>query len=138
MMKKIYCLLLTFIAVSCVVNDAQLDTDKVISVRELVDNKDKYHKQIVKVKAYGSKGFESCVIWPENPEEVKVPLEYWVWYYELNSPCEPVYSDDVSRIKYGYVIIEGVYNKNDKGHLGSYSSSIDDAKVQWLDKKSDK
>lgn len=120
----LFCLALSFAIVS------KEDDKKIVSVIELIDNQTLYHGKSIRVKGYASMGFESCLLWPEGTQNAKVPSKYWVWYRLLGKGCGT--GEYAKKYKSGPAIIEGVFNKNDKGHLGSYSASINNGKITWL------
>jgi len=129
-MGIIFCLVLLFIVFSMEGNE------KPIGVIDLIDSLGKYEGKTVRVEGYVSMGFEQCVLWPEDPEKSRIQLEYWVWFRELGKGCGA--GEYAKNSKHGRAIIEGTFNENDKGHLGMYSASINNAEIIWLNDEGDK
>lgn len=97
-----------------------------IDVKELISNKDKYDGERVRVKGYVRFGFEGCILLPDDPKKDSYSREYRIWYW--SEACMTNTGDP----KYGYAVVEGVFDKDDKGFLWSYSSAILNSNVEWV------
>ncbi len=97
---------------------------------EVVDHPKIYNGKYVKIRVFANSGFESCVIFPRDPSKTKVPLKYWIWYRDKSMKCGV--DENTNKTRKGLAIIEGIFDFEDKGHLGMYEGTIKDAKLTWI------
>lgn len=101
-----------------------------VTLEQLIDDAEQYNGKLVQVSGFASMGFENCIFFPHNPEVKAVAEEYWVWYREKAVGCGAgVYA---KKTKYGNAEIKGRFDWDDKGHLGAFSASINDAEIIWV------
>lgn len=102
----------------------------VLTVEELINDKDLYHGKAIAVKGFVLHGMENCIILPNDPAMDRVDVNYLIWYREDDDEgCgSPVSSGED---KYGPATVHGIFDKEDKGHLGSFSASINGAVISW-------
>lgn len=124
-------LILVFSIVACTTNENTNLTE--INLIEIVKNPEVYDGKSIRIKVFASSGFENCVVYPSDPAESKVEIKYWIWYRDLAKECG--IGDNALKSKYGTAIIEGIFDMNDKGHLGLYEGTIKNAKIVWLEIK---
>ncbi len=128
--KLIFKLTVLFFLPILLVGCQSIPTEKVdiISVEELVNNRNFYDGKSIKIRGDVSYGFESCLIIPINREvksETEDALKYMVWY--SNHDC----MTETKNFKHGIAVLKGSFNKNDHGHLGIYSTSIRVTEIEW-------
>jgi len=130
---KLFYIVIIFLVTGCVsVHENQsksLDNQvKSVELKEVIDNQDIYHNKNVIVHGYISYGFENCTIMPNDIEHsTKEDYQnYTIWYW--NEDCMTQTKD----FNYGFALLYGTYDKNNKGHLFAYNSSFIINKIVWL------
>ncbi|MCL5990660.1 MAG: hypothetical protein M1419_00975 [Bacteroidetes bacterium] len=103
-------------------NNAYHEPAEIVSMISLIANPEKYHGKIIRVVGYLYLEFESNGIYFHKEDFdkgtfngfwVSIPLNYKTPYKKLQI-----------EFNHKYVIIQGTFDMNDKGHLGDWYGSI--------------
>jgi len=119
-MKKIIILaILSLIAV----NSVYADVGESVSIVQLIANSEKYHGKKVIITGYLNLEFEGNGIYLHKDDYLNSVYKNGLW-------C------NINIVKYEkfnkkYVVIEGVFNANNKGHMGLWSGSIEKITRVW-------
>lgn len=93
---------------------------KQVSIIQLIATPEKYDGQLVRVIGVGNLEFEgNCISLSKEDLEYSVGNQIWI---ELGEQA-PSY-EDAAQFNGEYVIIEGVFDKDDCGHMGMFHGSI--------------
>src|SRR5262249_54990940 len=101
-----------------------------ISLIRLIATPEKYHGKFVRVRGYLHNQFEDSAIYltKDDSDHHNQDNALWVSYAEKVQKQAVGSKQDPDNLRYfdrKYVMIEGVYNKDNHGHLGLYAGSID-------------
>ena len=91
-----------------------------VSIINLIATPEKYHGKIVRVIGVGNLEFEGNAIYLSR-DDYKYVSNNGLWI-ELGGSATPY--DEAKKFNGKYVIIEGTFDKNDKGHFDMWSGSI--------------
>jgi len=84
---------------------------------------DQFQGQEIEISGIFHHRFEDVAIYLTNEGETEKAL--WINYSEMLELPKSLDGLDGERIR-----IKGKFNKTDKGHLGQYAGSLDDAKIE--------
>lgn len=98
-----------------------------VTVEELVADKIKYDKQVVRLKARMTSGVDFCFIRPLTGPIKNQPF-FWYWGGDEEGDCHINPNG-----KYGIAVVEGVYLADVTGRTYSEYGVISNAKVTWLE-----
>lgn len=96
-----------------------------ITLLNLLTNPDKYHLKKVQIKAYMHLAFE-CYGLFMHKEDYVYGTGNCLW---IELPSD--FFKDKKKINNCYVIVKGIFNKNRRGHFGSFRGTIEN--VERLD-----
>ena len=92
-----------------------------VSMLQLISTPEKYDGKLVRVIGVGNIGFEdNCISLSKEDWKYMTGNEIWLEFSELATPYE-----DAVKYNGEYVIIEGVYNKENRGHMGLFHGAIE-------------
>ena len=122
-------LIMLALSISSTVAPVSQKQPESVSIIRLIATPEKYHGKFVGIEGYIHNQFENSAIYlsKDDADHLIGKNALWVWYAEkvqkeaLDSKQEP---DNLRYFDRKYVLIEGVFNKDDHGHLGAYSGSI--------------
>ena len=100
-------------------NHQCLDT----SLIQLIANPDKYHGELVRVIGVVKIEFEGNQIFTSK-EHYEYSISKNALWINLNSDCLGVSKEELKKYNGQYVLIEGIFDKNNTGHMGMNSGSI--------------
>jgi starvation-inducible outer membrane lipoprotein len=131
-MSKQYCvvalLLLVFLLSSCGFDhDSSLNKAEYgvieVSIIQLIANPSDYHGQKVRVEGVGHIAFERCGLFLGKDDRKYSICANGLWL-ELGEKATPF--KKARRYNGKYVLVEGTFDMENKGHLGMYSGAIVD------------
>ena len=93
---------------------------KDVTMIQLIASPEKYDGELVRVKGVSSFGFEESAIYL-NKEDFKYYIHNSIWI-ELGERA--ISYEEAFQYNGEYVIIEGIFDKDDCGHLGMHQGSI--------------
>lgn len=93
---------------------------KDVTMIQLITTPEKYDGELVRVKGVSSFGFEESAIYL-NKEDFKYYIHNSIWI-ELGERA--ISYEEAFQYNGEYVIIEGIFDKDDCGHLGMHQGSI--------------
>jgi len=121
-MKKI----ISIIAVLCVIFSCQQsysqkkDSSTKVSMINLISSPEEYHGKKIRVNAYLKIKHESNAIYLNKDDYRYSIYKNAIYLYVDRDKLEKFLESPYE----GYVSIEGIFNKNDKGHLSLFSGSL--------------
>ncbi|MCP3875093.1 MAG: hypothetical protein GY699_18315 [Desulfobacteraceae bacterium] len=95
-----------------------------VSLINLIATPEKYHDKTIRVIGVSNIAFEGNSIYLSKEHWANFVMKNAIWItpnYKAIGKTEKELSEFNGR----YVLIEGVFNKNDNGHMGLFSGSID-------------
>ena len=95
---------------------------KDVTMIELIANPEKYDGMLVRVHGVGNIGFEGNYI-ALNKEEYRQYMGNQIWL-ELGERA--ISSEEAQAYNGKYVIVEGIFDKDNSGHLGLFQGAIVD------------
>ena len=99
-----------------------------VSIYQLFGNPDKYHGKFVRVLGVGNIGFESNHLFPDKEAWYQFSDHIWLELGERATPYE-----EAKQYNGEYVMIEGWFDKNDRGHMGFSFGTIKNISRYELD-----
>jgi len=117
--------LTTFILISIVCFAFDKSEQSIISVSliNLISTPEKYHNKYIRVIGVIDLEFENNKIWLSK-ESRKYKLNKNALWIVPNYTQLAIPKDELKKYNGKYVLIEGIFNKNSKGHLGMNSGEI--------------
>ncbi|MFC1524344.1 hypothetical protein ACFL6N_06095 [Thermodesulfobacteriota bacterium] len=112
-------LLLPFLVGFGAVNHETINT----SLINLIATPDKFHGKIVRVIGVSNIEFEGNGIYLSKEHLINRVTKNALWL-SLNFKIIGKSEEELSKYNGQYVLVEGVFNKDDKGHMGLKSGSI--------------
>lgn len=109
-------------AVAVMVMSDKQDDDEMhyISMLELIGNADKYDGKLVNVTGVGYIEFENQALYlTEADAEYSTGNSIWLEF------DEGAITDEMLESNRKYVIVEGVFDKDNRGHMGAHSGTIE-------------
>ena len=97
-----------------------------VSIINLIAAPEKYNDKLVRVKGYASAGEETSALYFHKEDNDQFLYENAVWLSLNNSKMRTYRFQNP-----GYVIVEGIFNSKNKGHLGAFNGGIE--RIQRLD-----
>lgn len=100
------------------------DEIQYISMVDLIANPDKYNGKLVQVEGVGSINFEDMAVYL-SPYDYEYGTRNSIWlemdldYYDDATFSEMVHCNGK------YVIVEGIFNKDNTGHMSAYSGALE-------------
>lgn len=96
-----------------------------VSLIQLIENPEEYHGKLVRVIGVSRIEFESDGIWftKEHYDQNVYMNSLWM---EPDYDSLGVTRQQLEQFNGKYVLVEGVFNKNNHGHLGMYSGALED------------
>jgi len=97
---------------------------KSVSLMQLILNPEKYHGELVRVIGVSRIEFEGDSVWFTKEH-------YYHWILNNALWIEPDYKalnltrDQLEQFNGKYVLLEGIFNKDNHGHLGMYSGALE-------------
>lgn len=95
-----------------------------VSLINLISTPDKYHQKKVRVIGVSNIKFEGNAIYL-NKEHLNYGVTKNALWISPNYQAIGKTETELSKYNGQYVLIEGVFNKDNKGHMGMFSGSID-------------
>jgi len=95
-----------------------------VSLIQLIANPDEYHGKLVRVVGVTNIEFEGNQIFTSK-EHYKYSILMNALWINLDLDILGVKEDELKNYNGKYVLIEGIFNKNETGHMGMNSGSID-------------
>jgi hypothetical protein len=125
---RCFLIILALLINSTALRSAQKQPESVSIIR-LIATPEKYQGKFVRIEGYLHNQFEDSAIYlsKDDADHLINKNALWVRYAEkaqkqaLYSEQEP---DNLRYFDRKYVLIEGVFNEYDHGHLGAYAGSI--------------
>lgn len=132
-MKKMYCIILVIMCmafISCSPNRLNSKADEIlisyecidVSLIQLIANPEEYHGKFIRVIGVGNLEFEGNAVYV-NKDDYKYNVfknGVWIEFGENSLKYE-----DAVKYNGKYVIIEGIFNSEEKGHFGMWSGTIE-------------
>ena len=98
-----------------------------VTVEELMADKAKYDRQLVRLKARVTRRTDFCFI-HTLAGSIKGQPFFWYWGADDQGDCQAN-----PKVKFGIAIVEGVYKAGVLGRTYSEDGVIDNATVTWLE-----
>ncbi len=93
-----------------------------VTMTELLATPEKYHGKLVVVEGVGNLGFESDTLWMSKEAfQYQTDQNLWLRWSDRAMPYE-----DAKQFNGKYVLVEGIYDMNDKGHMSGSRGTIRD------------
>ena len=121
---------LTFILISSISQNSfafgniQVEAQPV-SMIQLIAAPQKYHNKLIRVIGVSHIGFESNSIWL-NKEHYRNNVIYNSLWIKPNYTILKTTAKKLQKMNGNYVLIEGYFNQNNKGHFGMYIGTIEE------------
>jgi len=117
-------MILMFLICSCSTFDNTNQKIKSVSLMELIVNPKKYHGKLVRVIAVSRIEFEGNGLWLTKEHYKYRVYKNSLW---LIPDYQALKSTRSQLAKYNgkYVLIEGIFNKDNRGHMGMNSGAIE-------------
>ena len=115
-------LFLLFILISACQDRKAIEDTSLIT---LIANPEKYNNQHVRVIGYLNLEFEGNGLYLHKEDYERAIEKNGLW---IDMPRDSLNSPDIKRCKLNYVLIEGTFDSEDKGHKGMWSGSLKDIK----------
>jgi len=96
-----------------------------VSLVALIANPDVYDGKHIRVVGIVHVGFECDALYFSS-EDYKMGITKNAVYLELTQMPIDVPYDELKKLNGRYVVIEGVFDSKEKGHMGLYSGTISD------------
>lgn len=93
-----------------------------VSIVELICNPDKYDGKQVQIIGYLNLEFEGDAIYLHKEDYEHSIMQNGLW---IEEPKKEAFMGDKGFMNKKYVIIEGKFKKDNKGHLGLWSGAIE-------------
>ncbi len=120
-----------------------------VSLINLIASPEKYNSKIVRVEGYLHIKFEDCALYLSKSDADYLNGNNAIWVsFSENKDINIQPLDRNTKLTKGnidyldskYVLLEGVFNKNEHGHMGSYAATLDNVtrimeSTQWYDGK---
>lgn len=111
-------------------NITVVDNKPFVTVEELMAEKAKYNRQLVRLKARVTRRTDFCFIHVLSGSLKGQPF-FWYWGGDEQGDCQAN-----PNVKYGIAIVEGIYKAGVLGRTYSEDGVIDNATVTWLEELS--
>jgi hypothetical protein len=121
------CLVLLSLSACATQDLAVADIKPLVTVEQLMADKAKYNRQLVRLKARVSRSTDFCFIRPLSGPVRGQPI-FWYWGADDQGDCQAN-----PNVKYGIAIVEGIYKAWVLGRTYSEDGVIDNATVIWLE-----
>ncbi len=118
------CMVLMFLTCSCSTFDNTNQKIKPVSLMQLIVNPEKYHRKLIRVIAVSRIEFEGNGLWLTKEHCKYRVYKNSLW---LTPDWQALKMTPRQLAKYNgkYVIIEGIFNKDNRGHMGLNSGAIE-------------
>jgi hypothetical protein len=122
--------MIIWLSAGCSVTPLSTHVDKdrpiTVSLIRLLTRPEDYHNKFVRVEGYMHKKFENSAIYisKETADYLINDCALWVSYGDKELALEPDTEKGVLYFDGKYVLIEGIFDREKKGHLGAYPGEI--------------
>lgn len=107
------------VALMCLWTSAESSERKNVSMIQLIANPQQYDGKPIRVMAFLHLEFEGNALYLHREDFDKSLLSNAVW---ISLDDQKIRTS--KKLSGGYVLVEGIFNAKDQGHLGSFSGSI--------------
>jgi len=107
------------VALMCLWTSAESSEHKNVSMIQLIANPQQYDGKPIRVMAFLHLEFEGNALYLHREDFDKSLLSNAVW---ISLDDQKIRTS--KKFSGGYVLVEGIFNAKDQGHLGSFSGSI--------------
>ena len=90
-----------------------------VSLIRLIQAPEQYHEARVRVVGYGALGFERKAVYVSAEDLKHAVTKNAIW-------LSVQLTDEVLKLDKQYILVEGTFDKNNRGHLKMYSGAIRD------------
>ena len=127
-MTRIKNIILILLSLPFVVGFGEFNDSAInVSLINLIATPDKYHNKIVRVIGVANIEFEGDAIYLSTEHLINGATKNALW---ITPNYQAIGKTDTELSKYNgqYVLVEGVFNKGNHGHMDLFSGSIDNIK----------
>lgn len=112
-------ILSSFLGANEVVAQVKSTRPSFVSLVQLIANPNEYHGRLVLVIGFCHLEFEGNAIYLHRED-----FEQGIYKNGLWLDVEDILSINTSKLSDGYILVEGVFNAKNKGHLGQFSGCL--------------